>query len=99
MGMFAGLAGALVTARQNGASPTAGELAELDAIAAVVIGGTSLTGGSGSVIGSIVGAFIIGLLNNGMDLLEVPSFYQMVFKGVIIIIAVSIDRAQRGRTA
>jgi ribose/xylose/arabinose/galactoside ABC-type transport system permease subunit len=95
MGALTGLAGALVTARQNGASPTAGELAELDAIAAVVIGGTSLRGGTGSVIGSLIGAFVIGLLNNGMDLLEVPSFYQMVFKGVIIIIAVSLDRGQR----
>ena len=95
MGSLAGLAGALVTARQNGASPTAGELAELDAIAAVVIGGTSLKGGSGQVIGSLVGALIIGLLNIGMDLLGVTSFYQMVFKGFIIIVAVGLDRAQR----
>jgi len=94
MGLLTGLAATLTTARQNGASPNAGELAELDAIAAVVIGGTSLKGGTGSVTGSLVGALIIGLLNNGMDLLQVSSFYQMVFKGVIIIIAVSLDRAQ-----
>lgn len=92
MGALAGLAGALVASRQNGASPTAGELAELDAIAAVVIGGTSLKGGTGSVVGSLLGAFIIGLLNNGMDLLGVTSFYQMVFKGLIIIVAVALDK-------
>jgi D-xylose transport system permease protein len=95
MGLFSGLAGALLTARLNGAVPTAGQLFELDAIAAVVIGGTSLKGGVGSILGTFVGALTIATLNNGMDLLEVPSFYQMVFKGLIIILAVGLDRGQR----
>jgi D-xylose transport system permease protein len=95
MGLLAGLSGLLLTARLNGAEPNAGQLFELDAIAAVVIGGTSLKGGSGSILGSLVGALMIALLNNGMDLLGVPSFYQMVFKGMIIIAAVSLDQSQR----
>lgn len=95
MGLFSGLAALLLTARLNSAVPTAGNLFELDAIAAVVIGGTSLKGGIGSVMGSFVGALTIATLNNGMDLLEVPSFYQMVLKGIIIIIAVALDRGQR----
>lgn len=95
MGFLSGLAGILLTARLNSAMPTAGELAELDAIAAVVIGGTSLKGGTGTIIGSLVGALIIATLNNGMDLLGVPSFYQNVFKGLIIIIAVGLDKGHR----
>jgi D-xylose transport system permease protein len=98
MGLLAGLAGVLLTARLNGASPTAGGLFELDAIAAVVIGGTSLKGGSGSVIGSLVGALTIATLDNGMDLLGVPSFYQMLLKGFVIILAVSLDKTQRQGT-
>ncbi len=95
MGALAGLAGVLLTSRLNGADPNAGQLFELDAIAAVVIGGTSLKGGSGSIVGSLVGALTIATLNNGMDLMGVPSFYQMVFKGLIIIAAVAIDSSQR----
>jgi D-xylose transport system permease protein len=95
MGFLSGLAGTLLTARLNSAMPTAGELAELDAIAAVVIGGTSLKGGTGSIIGSFVGALTIATLNNGMDLLGVPSFYQNVFKGLIIIVAVGLDKGHR----
>jgi ribose/xylose/arabinose/galactoside ABC-type transport system permease subunit len=95
MGLLAGLAGALLSSRLNGADPNAGQLFELDAIAAVVIGGTSLKGGTGSILGSLVGALMIAALNNGMDLLGVSSFYQMVFKGFIIIVAVSLDRGQR----
>lgn len=95
MGALAGLAGLLLTSRLNGADPNAGQLFELDAIAAVVIGGTSLKGGQGSIIGSFVGALMIATLNNGMDLLGVTSFYQMVFKGLIIVIAVSLDQGQR----
>ncbi|MGZ3655639.1 MAG: sugar ABC transporter permease [Bdellovibrionota bacterium] len=95
MGLLAGLAGFLLTSRLNGADPNAGQLFELDAIAAVVIGGTSLKGGSGSVAGSFVGALTIATLNNGMDILGISSFYQMVFKGVIIILAVSLDQGQR----
>lgn len=95
MGLLAGLSGLLLSARLNGADPNAGQLFELDAIAAVVIGGTSLKGGTGTIIGSLVGALTIASLNNGMDLLGVSSFYQMVFKGVIIIAAVSLDHSQR----
>lgn len=95
MGLLSGLAGVLLTARLNGADPNAGQLFELDAIAAVVIGGTSLKGGEGSVLGSFIGALMIATLNNGMDLLNVPSFYQMVLKGAIIIVTVSLDKGQR----
>lgn len=95
MGLFAGLASVLLSGRLNGADPNAGQLFELDAIAAVVIGGVSLKGGVGSVTGALIGALTMATLNNGMDLLGVSSFYQMVFKGMIIILAVSLDRNQR----
>ncbi len=95
MGLFAGLSAVLLSGRLNGADPNAGQLFELDAIAAVVIGGVSLKGGVGSVTGSLIGALTMATLNNGMDLLAVSSFYQMVFKGLIIILAVSLDRGQR----
>ena len=95
LGTLAGLSGAVLSARLNGALPTAGELFELDAIAAVVIGGTSLLGGVGSVTGSVFGAFFIGALNNGMSLLDVNEFYQKVIKGVIIILAVWFDNRDR----
>ena len=94
LGALSGLCGAILASRLNGALPTAGELFELDAIAAVVIGGTSLRGGVGSVRGSILGAFFIGALNNGMSLLDVTEFYQKVIKGVIIILAVWLDMRQ-----
>jgi len=99
MGALAGLCGAILTARLNGALPTAGELFELDAVAAVVIGGTSLQGGSGSVSGSVLGAFLIGTLNNGMSLMAIPEFYQKVIKGVIIVLAVWLDTRQKGQAA
>jgi ribose/xylose/arabinose/galactoside ABC-type transport system permease subunit len=95
MGFLAGVAGLLLTARLNGSDPNAGQLFELDAIAAVVIGGTSLKGGTGTIMGSFIGALTIATLNNGMDLLSVPSFYQMVFKGLIIVGAVALDKGQR----
>jgi ABC-type xylose transport system permease subunit len=88
MGALAGLSGSILSARLNGAFPAAGELFELDAIAAVVIGGTSLQGGVGTVRGSIFGAFFIGALNNAMSLLNYSEFNQKVIKGVIIILAV-----------
>lgn len=97
LGALAGLSGAVLSARLNGALPTAGDLFELDAIAAVVIGGTSLTGGIGTVQGSILGAVFIGALNNGMSLLEVTEFYQKVIKGVIIILAVWFDTREAGK--
>ncbi len=95
MGLLSGLAAFLLSGRLNGADPNAGQLFELDAIAAVVIGGVSLKGGAGSVLGSLIGALTMATLNNGMDLLGVSSFYQMVLKGIIIILAVSLDRSQR----
>ncbi len=95
MGLFAGITGVLLSSRLNGADPNAGQLFELDAIAAVVIGGTSLKGGVGTIMGTLIGTLVIATLNNGMDLLSVPSFYQMVFKGIIIIVAVSVDKGQR----
>lgn len=95
MGILSGLCGVILTGRLNGAMPTSGQLFELDAIAAVVIGGTSLMGGIGTVTGSLIGAFMIGTLNNGMSLLNVPTFYQMVIKGMIIILAVWVDSRNR----
>ncbi|MEK3730952.1 MULTISPECIES: ribose ABC transporter permease RbsC [Paenibacillus] len=91
-GMLSALAGAILTSRLNSAQPTAGTSYELDAIAAVVLGGTSLTGGRGRIVGTLIGVLIIGTLNNGLNLLGVNSFYQMVVKGVVIAIAVLIDR-------
>lgn len=97
MGALSGLCGAILTARLNGALPTAGELFELDAVAAVVIGGTSLQGGSGSISGSVLGVFLIGTLNNGMSLMAIPEFYQKVIKGVIIVLAVWMDTRKPSR--
>lgn len=91
-GILSALAGAILTSRLNSAQPTAGTSYELDAIAAVVLGGTSLTGGRGRIVGTLIGALIIGILNNGLNLLGVSSFYQMVVKGIVIAIAVLIDR-------
>jgi len=98
IGALAGLSGAILAARLNGALPTSGELFELDAIAAVVIGGTSLRGGIGTVRGSILGAFFIGTLNNGMSLLDITEFYQKVIKGLIIILAVWFDTREKSFT-
>lgn len=95
MGCLAGLAGILDATRVNGAVPSAGELAELDAIAAVVIGGTSLMGGSGSLTGTIFGVLIMGILNNGMSLLGISEHYQKVFKGIVIILAVYLDQRSK----
>lgn len=91
-GLLSALAGAILTSRLNSAQPTAGTSYELDAIAAVVLGGTSLSGGRGRIVGTLIGALIIGTLNNGLNLLGVSSFYQMVVKGIVIVIAVLIDR-------
>ncbi|MGJ8628952.1 MAG: ABC transporter permease [Sulfitobacter sp.] len=90
-GLLAGLAGLILTARTTAALPQAGVAYELDAIAAVVIGGTSLSGGRGTLIGTIFGALIIGTINNGLDLLGVSSYYQQVVKGTIIVGAVLLD--------
>ena len=91
-GFLCGMAGAILTSRLNSAQPTAGTGYELDAIAAVVLGGTSLSGGKGRIVGTIIGALIIGTLNNGLNILNVSSFYQQVVKGIVILLAVLMDR-------
>jgi ribose transport system permease protein len=92
-GTLAAVGGLLVTARLDSAQPNAGISYELDSIAAVVIGGTSLSGGRGSVLGTVQGAVIIGVLNNGLVLLNVSPFWQQVVKGLVILLAVIIDKA------
>lgn len=94
-GLAAGLAALLLTGRLNSAQPTAGTGFELDAIAAAVVGGTSLSGGRGTAWGTFLGALIIGVLNNGMNLLNVSSFYQLIVKGVVIVLALLVDRLVR----
>jgi ribose transport system permease protein len=91
-GALAGVAGLLVTARLDSATPNAGLSYELDSIAAVVIGGTSLNGGRGSIMGTVLGCLIIGVLNNGLVLLEVSPFWQQVIKGLVILVAVAVDK-------
>ncbi len=91
-GTLAGLAGLLVTARLDSATPNAGIGYELDSIAAVVIGGTSLSGGKGSIAGTVLGCLIIGVLNNGLFLLNVSPFWQQVIKGAVILAAVAVDK-------
>jgi len=95
MGALAGLAGPILAARTTTALPQAGLGYELDAIAAVVIGGTSLTGGVGSVANTLIGTLIIGVMNNGLDLMGVSSYYQQIVKGAIIVLAVLIDHSRR----
>ncbi len=90
-GVMAGLAGIILASRMYSGQPTAGEGAEMDAIAAVVVGGTSMAGGSGKIGGTVIGALIIGILNNGLNLLNVNSFWQDVVKGIVILLAVLID--------
>jgi len=92
-GALAAIGGIMVTSRLDSAQPNAGVSYELDAIAAVVIGGTSLSGGRGTVSGTVLGAIIIGVLNNGLVLLNVSPFWQQVVKGLVILIAVIIDKA------
>ena len=99
-GALAGVAGLIVTARLDSAQPNAGLGYELDSIAAVVIGGTSLSGGRGSVTGTVLGCLIIGVLNNGLFLLNVSPFWQQVVKGLVILLAVALDKMHtRGRDA
>ena len=96
-GMLSGLAAILLTARLNSAQPIAGMSYELDAIAATVIGGTSLLGGEGTVAGTLIGALIMAVLRNGLNLLTVSSFFQQVVIGSVIILAVLIDMALKRR--
>jgi ribose transport system permease protein len=96
-GAFSGLAGVIIAARLNSAQPSLGAGYELDAIAAVVIGGTSLSGGEGTILGTIIGAFIISTLTNGLRILSVPQEWQIVVTGVIVITAVYLDIIRRRR--
>ncbi|WP_025820189.1 ribose ABC transporter permease [Shewanella marina] len=94
-GTLAALAAIIVTSRLSSAQPTAGMGYELDAIAAVVLGGTSLAGGRGRITGTLIGALIIGFLNNALNLLDVSSYYQMIVKASVILLAVMIDNKQK----
>jgi ribose transport system permease protein len=98
-GTFSGLAGVMIAARLNSAQPALGQGYELDAIAAAVIGGTSLSGGEGSMLGTIIGAFIISTLTNGLRILSVPQEWQTVITGAIVVLAVWLDILRRRRAA
>jgi ribose transport system permease protein len=98
-GLFAGLAGVVLAARLNSAQPSLGQGYELDAIAAAVIGGTSLSGGEGTILGTVIGAFIISTLTNGLRILNVPQEWQTVVTGGIVILAVYLDVIRRRREA
>ncbi|WP_407425670.1 ABC transporter permease [Arcticibacter sp.] len=92
-GALAAIGGMMVTSRLDSAQPNAGVSYELDSIAAVVIGGASLSGGKGTILGTVLGAIIIGVLNNGLVLLNVSPFWQQVVKGMVILLAVIIDKS------
>ena len=94
-GLLAGVAAAVMAARLDSSQPSAGLGYELDAIAAVVIGGASLSGGIGSVAGTVVGVFIIGVLHNGLNLVGISPFIQQVVIGVVIAVAVTFDTLRR----
>ena len=96
-GLLAGLAGVLLSARIGSGNSTLGTGIELDAITAVIIGGTSFKGGIGTIWGTIVGAILIGVINNGLDLLNVSPFWQIVVKGCIIIVAIIIDERKNSK--
>jgi ribose transport system permease protein len=91
-GITSAFAGIILTSRLSSAQPTAGQSYEMDAIAAVVIGGTSLAGGRGRIFGTFIGVLIIGVINNGLNIIGVSAFYQQFIKGLIILLAVILDR-------
>lgn len=97
-GLMAAVSGVLLSSRLYSAQTNAGMSYELDAIAAAVLGGTSLAGGVGTMVGTLIGALIIGVMNNGMNMLSVPYFYQLIVKGLVILVAVWLDvRAKRAK--
>ena len=97
-GIMAGIAGVVIASRLYSGQPRSGEGAEMDAIAAVVVGGTSMSGGSGRLGGTLIGVLIIGVLNNGLNLMNVNSFWQDVVKGVVILLAVFIDYVKNSKS-
>jgi ribose transport system permease protein len=97
-GVLAALAALILIGRLGAAEPILGNLWELDAIAPSAIGGASLMGGKGSISGTLLGAIILGAMRNGLTLLNVQAFYQLLATGLIILFAMLIDRATRGRT-
>jgi ribose transport system permease protein len=98
-GLFAGLAGVLLAARVNSAQPALGYGYELDAITAVIIGGASLSGGVGTILGTIIGAFIVKTLTNGLQIMSVANEWQIVITGVVVILAVYLDIVRRRHSA
>lgn len=96
-GMMAALAGVVLSARMYSGQPAVGAGGEMDAIASVVLGGTSMGGGRGSIGGTIIGALLIGVMNNGLNLAGIDSYWQMVAKGIIILIAVYVDFVKQGK--
>jgi D-xylose transport system permease protein len=96
MGMMCALAGLVNTARLAAGSPSAGNMGELDAIAACFIGGTSMRGGSGTIYGALIGALVMASLDNGMSMLDVGTYWQMIVKGSILMLAVWVDVSTRG---
>jgi erythritol transport system permease protein len=94
-GFCAGLVGLIIAAQLGAAHPATGETFELNAIAAAVLGGTSLSGGRGTIGGTLIGAFVIGVLADGLVLLGVSEFWQMVIKGLVIVVAVVLDQFQK----
>jgi ribose transport system permease protein len=96
-GLMSAISGIVLASRMFSGQPTAGQGAEMDAIAAVVLGGTSMSGGVGKIGGTAIGALIIGVLNNGLNLLNINSFWQYIVKGVVILIAVYVDFIKKTR--
>lgn len=94
-GVCAALSGIILASRMYSGQPTSGQGAEMDAIAAAVLGGTSFSGGSGAISGTVLGILIIGVMNNGLNILNVASYYQLVLKGIIILLAIYVDMLKK----
>jgi fructose transport system permease protein len=98
-GAIYGIAALLLVARTDVGDPNAGQTENLESITAVVLGGTSLFGGRGTIVGTLIGALIVGVLRNGLILLGVASIYQVLITGVLVILAVTVDQLARRRSA
>jgi ribose/xylose/arabinose/galactoside ABC-type transport system permease subunit len=96
-GTMAGLSGAVMASRLGSGDPTVGQGFEFDVMIAIILGGTNINGGEGSVLGAVIGAFIVGILNNGMNQLGIQSFYQYVVKGVVLALAIIFDQYMKSR--